>query len=178
MNTHNDPHGLSELPAIDPPEDGWFEIEAQLKADRLRRERWNSAGASLAVAAGFMLAIGLVLLQPWQTSPIGPETGPAVADSSEATARETAPDVLGSLIGLSQRLETQLRTNRSQLPPLSTTSTIYLVELEDMVAQVDEELSVHPESSELWRQRVNLMIDLTNLYRTELRREHVRLASL
>lgn len=178
MNTQKDPLGLSDLPAIDPPEDGWSEIEAQLKVDHQRRERWKSAGASLAIAAGFMLAIGLVLLQPWQTSPVGPETGPAVAENSGSVEPEMSPDVLVSLIDLSQRLETQLRASRSQLPSLSTTSTIYRVELEDMVAQVDEELSLYPESTELWRQRVNLMIDLTNLYRTELRREHVRLASL
>jgi hypothetical protein len=55
---------------------------------------------------------------------------------------------------------------------------IYQVELEDMVAQVDEELSMNPDSTELWNQRVNLMLDLSRLYQNQLRRDYRRMASL
>ena len=39
-------------------------------------------------------------------------------------------------------------------------SVIYVTELEDLVARVDHELSITPESVELWSQRVNLLLDL------------------
>ena len=44
--------------------------------------------------------------------------------------------------------------------------------------QVDEELSANPESIELWGQRVNLLLDVTQLYENSLRREYRQMASL
>ena len=61
---------------------------------------------------------------------------------------------------------------------MPTSSVIFQIELEDLVAQVDEELSMHPDSMNLWSQRVNLMLDLTQLYQNELRREYHAMASL
>jgi hypothetical protein len=61
---------------------------------------------------------------------------------------------------------------------MPTATLIYQVELEDLVAQVDEELSMNPDSTSLWSQRVNLLLDLTQLYKNELRRESHRMASL
>ena len=39
-------------------------------------------------------------------------------------------------------------------------SAVYVAELEDLIAQVDSELSLTPDSIDLWGQRVNLMLDL------------------
>jgi hypothetical protein len=61
---------------------------------------------------------------------------------------------------------------------LPTDSLVYQVELEDLIAQVDDELSVRPDSLELWSQRINLLLDLSQLYQNQLRRDYHRLASL
>jgi hypothetical protein len=61
---------------------------------------------------------------------------------------------------------------------MPTASIIYQVELEDLVAQVDEELSRRPGSVDLWSQRINLMLDLAQLYQNQLRREYHQMASL
>ena len=52
-----------------------------------------------------------------------------------------------------------------------------MAELEDMVAQVDSELSYDPESVSLWGQRVNLMLDLAQIYQHQWEREYGRMAS-
>ncbi|MNC99181.1 hypothetical protein D3C83_173790 [compost metagenome] len=57
-------------------------------------------------------------------------------------------------------------------------TVVYQVELEDLVAQVDDALSLKPDSRELWSQRVNLLLDLEQLYQRELRRDDSNLASL
>ena len=67
---------------------------------------------------------------------------------------------------------------RSQAGVMPTSSVIYQVELEDLVAQVDEALSMRPDSMDLWSQRINLMLDLSQLYQNELRREYHLMASL
>jgi hypothetical protein len=61
---------------------------------------------------------------------------------------------------------------------MPTASVIYQVELEDLIAQVDEELSMRPDSMGLWSQRINLMLDLSQLYQNQLRRDYHRMASL
>jgi len=87
-------------------------------------------------------------------------------------------NTLDSLIALSQQLESNLQKIRSQAIVMPTSSLIYQIELEDLVAQVDEELSMYPDSVELWSQRINLMLDLSQLYQNELRREYDLIASL
>ncbi len=71
-----------------------------------------------------------------------------------------------------------MRAYRSEIGGLPTDALVYQVELEDLVAQVDEQLSVNPDSTELWGQRVNLMLDLSRLYQNQLRRDYSRMASL
>jgi len=39
-------------------------------------------------------------------------------------------------------------------------------------------LSMRPDSLELWSQRVNLLLDLSQLYQNQLRRDYQRMASL
>jgi len=82
------------------------------------------------------------------------------------------------LIALSQQLESNLRKIRSQTGVMPTSSVIYQIELEDLVAQVDEELSMRPDSVDLWSQRINLMLDLSQLYQNKLRRDYHAIASL
>jgi hypothetical protein len=125
------------------------------------------ATAALAVAATVTLAVGLFLQSP-----------PPVPAPAPLTTAQTETNTVESLIALSQQLETRLRTVRDELGGMPTDALIYQVELEDMVAQVDEELSMNPESLELWSYRINLLLDLEQLYQNRLRRDYHRMASL
>lgn len=119
------------------------------------------------MAAMLMLAVGLFIHQPALAPPSAP-----------ATAATTAPQTLDSLITLSQQLENRVRTYRSEVGGMPTDSLVYQVELEDLIVQVDDELSMRPDSLELWSQRVNLLLDLSQLYQNQLRRDYQRMASL
>ena len=175
-----DPLNLGSLPPVTPPGDDWPAIETALRTHHSRRRLWKAAGGTLAAAASIALAAGLILNQPPSTP--ANETILTQADSTQpvrSAAVETEKgDVVASLINLSQRLETSLQHIRSGVGVMPTASLIYQVELEDMVAQVDEELSMNPASTTLWSQRVNLLLDLSQLYKNELRRESHRMASL
>ena len=59
-----------------------------------------------------------------------------------------------AMIALSQRLEGRLRPIRAGVGDLPARAVVYQVELEDLVVQVDEELSSRPDSLPLWSQRV------------------------
>ncbi|MGD8681898.1 MAG: hypothetical protein PVJ33_16125, partial [Lysobacterales bacterium] len=85
---------------------------------------------------------------------------------------------LDSLIALSQRLEGRLRLMRKQAGDMPSRALVYQVELEDLVVQVDDALSMNPDSVPLWNQRVNLLADLNTLYEDRLRREYRQIASL
>jgi hypothetical protein len=61
---------------------------------------------------------------------------------------------------------------------LNSDALVYQVELQDLIVQVDEELSMNPGSRELWGQRVNLLLDVTQLYESSLRRDYQQMASL
>jgi hypothetical protein len=87
-------------------------------------------------------------------------------------------DALSSLIGMSQQLEGRLRKIRSEVGDLPTEALVYQVELEDLVVQVDDELSGQPDSLALWNQRVNLLMDIEKLYEHSMRREYRQIASL
>ena len=102
--------------------------------------------------------------------PVDPEQPLSPAAKTEGT--------LASLIGLSQKLEDDLRLYRAQMGQLPAGALVYRVELEDLIAQVDNELNWNPESIGLWSQRVNLLLDLSNLYENNLRREYRQMASL
>ena len=47
-----------------------------------------------------------------------------------------------------------------------------------LIAQVDSELSVTPDSTDLWGQRVNLMLDLAQIYQQQWQIDYGRMASL
>lgn len=180
--TGRDPFGLASLPEVNPPEDSWGLIAARLKQERQRKHRW---AAGLAVAASIMLASGIVLFLP------GPGAGPdslgmpqvqqplaEAGPAAQETPLEQAPDNLQSLKNLSQRLEENLRYMRASVGVMPAEMVVYQVELEDLVAQVDGAISLQPDSSELWRQRVNLLMDLNQVYGAGLRRDYQQVASL
>lgn len=187
-----DPLNLQSLPMVSPPADGWPVVEAALHRDARRRALWRYAGGGLAAAAVVTLALGLYLREPADG---GAGSGidlaarqhdapPATQSSAEPTATEenrsaaSAPATLNSLIALSQQLEGRLRAVRAEGGSLAAGAVVYQVELEDLVIQVDEELSRNPDSVALWHQRVNLLMDLERLYENRLRREYHRMASL
>jgi len=188
MQQERDSLNLGSLPLVEPPADDWPAIEAALRSQQGRRRLWKAAGGALAAAASIAVAATLVL-NPEVIRPVN-EAALARSDMTQAPGqvmgqaeeqaetKAASEEFVTSLISLSQRLETSLRHIRSEVGVMPTTALIYQVELEDLVAQVDEELSMNPDSTSLWSQRVNLLLDLTQLYKNELRRESHRMASL
>jgi hypothetical protein len=163
MTAERDPLGLSSLPPLEPPHDDWPPVREALQ----RQRRVRLLGGLLAAAAAVTLAIGLTLHAP----PSDPLTDTPVETVSEQ-------DILDSLVSLSQQLETQIRSHRERTGTAGSDTLLYQVELEDLVALVDEELSRDPESVQLWSQRVNLLLDINQLYKNQLRREYHNMASL
>jgi hypothetical protein len=161
MQKEQDPLNLGSLPLVAPPADDWPEIRNALLKKSRHQQIKRMAGSLLAAAAAITLAIGLFIQQPT-----------SIPEAS------VTPPTLDSLIALSQQLETGIRDYRSEAGGLPTELVIYQVELEDLIAQVDDELSVFPDSQPLWSQRVNLLLDLSQLYEKQLRRDYHRLASL
>jgi hypothetical protein len=100
--------------------------------------------------------------------------GEAVQNPAPAPAGDT----LDALIALSQQLEGRLRFIRADVGNLPASAVVYQVELEDLVVQVDEELSRQSDSLALWNQRVALLMALERLYEYSLRREYDLMASL
>jgi hypothetical protein len=186
MQKFEDPLNLRSLPQVSPPSDGWPAIEWALRKDGRRRGIRRFAVSALAAAATVTLVIGLTTVLPQR--PVEPLQTPSLAPSDQlATSSSLAqgnaapadtPDNLDALIALSQRLEDRLRHIRSEVGDLPSSAVVYQVELEDLVVQVDEELSMQPESLALWSQRVELLIDLERLYENRLRREYQQVASL
>jgi len=168
MQKEKDPLNLGSLPLITPPSDDWPLIRSALVKQQRRRLVAKYSGG-LAIAAMLMLAVGLFIYQP----ALAPSSAPV-----PAVAESAAPQTLDSVITLSQQLETRVRSFRSEVGGMPTESLVYQVELEDLIAQVDDELSVRPDSLELWSQRVNLLLDLSQLYQNQLRRDYHRMASL
>jgi hypothetical protein len=177
-NERRDPLKLGELPGIRPDFDGWPEIESALRLDNRKRRRRAIAGGSLAAAATVVLALAFTLSPP-VTNPLPDTTEGTVT----AVGQETEPVPLReppveSLIAMSQQLEDRIRAYRTRAGDLPSDALVYQVELQDLVAQVDSELSMAPDSAALWGQRINLLLDLSQLYENSLRRDYYRMASL
>lgn len=187
MHKHEDPLDLQSLPTLSPPQDGWPAIESALHRDRRQRQRWRYAVGTLAAAATITLVIGVALHR----------SAPGINGSGSNEAATPAAQVAGgpasdprgvvsanggnrvdSLMSLSLLLEQRLRMLRSSVGDLPTGLAVYQVELEDLVAQVDDELSSQPQSAPLWTQRVSLLMDLEQLYEDRMRREYRQVASL
>jgi hypothetical protein len=175
--TASDPLGLSELGDVEPGYDGWDQIESALQAHQASKRNWQKTGTWLAVAASLVLVISLVLQSPEIGVP-GASTSTEFATSEPNPASMTVKDNVIELIGLSQIMEEQVMRLRQETGSMPAESAIYVAELEDLIAQVDNELSVTPDSIDLWGQRVNLMLDLAQIYQQQWEIDYGRMASL
>jgi len=182
MNSdHNrpDPLDLSALPLLEPDRDGWPEIRQALETHARLSHRRRQAVGWLAAAATLVLAIGIATYR----SGVEQESTPALALESSATpdrpvASTGHEDTVQELIAMSQTLEQRLRDLREGSTALPAQSAVYIAELEDMIARVDGELSLNPESLDLWGQRVNLLLDLELIFQHQWEREYGRMAAL
>lgn len=180
---NDDPLGLGDLPLLDPPRDGWAEIEAALRERPARGRALRAGGGLLAVAATAVLAFGLWFAAPPSDRSVPhPGTGAARGETTPAPA-EAVPAPLQeppveALMAMSRQLEERIRTYRGRAGDLPSDVLVYQVELQDLIVQVDEALSRAPESPQLWARRVNLLLDVDRLYENSLRRDYYRVASL
>jgi hypothetical protein len=175
--SQSDPLGLGQLDAIEPGYDGWAQIESALQAHQASKRNWRRAGGWLAVAASLVMVIGVVLHNTEINIPgkmPSAEFATSVADSASVQLN----DNVKQLIGLSQSMEEQVSKLRRETGSMPAESAIYVAELEDLIAQVDNELSLTPDSIDLWGQRVNLMLDLAQIYQQQWRIDYGRMASL
>ena len=173
-----DPLNLGSLPLLEPGEDGWPAIESALLEQTRKQRVRRIAGGAVAAAATVVLAVTLMLGQPFTPAAT---TLPDSAQAPPPQETESAPlkePALESLIAMSQQLESRVRLYREHVGDLPSGALIYQVELQDLVVQVDEQLSMNPGSTELWGQRVNLLLDVTQLYESSLRRDYQQMASL
>ncbi len=145
-----------------PPRDRWPVVKARLLADR-RRERLKQAGwATLAVAAGLTLAIGVRTIDLTPT-----DNRPAAALAQQANA------ALTQLRQQSRQLEATLRDWDPRGRVLSGRTASVIAELEDRIAVVDMGITRTTTGSAeqqrlitLWRDRVHLMDALVNAHVT------------
>ena len=173
-----DPLNLGSLPMLKPDKDGWPAIESALLAKNRQQRVRKIAGGGLAAAATVVLAITLMVGQPLApTESDLPDSAQLSAPEETASAPLKEP-TLESLIAMSQQLESRVRFYRDRVGDLPSGALVYQVELQDLIVQVDEQLSMNPGSSELWGQRVNLLLDVTQLYESSLRRDYQQMASL
>ena len=198
----NDPLGLGQLDDIQPNFDGWGEIESALKNQQANKTRWRQAASWLAVAASLVLVVGLSMRSMLPNQPGNPSQDfstvnhlPQLATTSDnaaslsvndatagsdmkgSTDMENA-DTIASLVGLSNKMQAQVRQMRQQTASMPAESAMYVAELEDLIAQVDNELSYTPDSIDLWGQRVNLLLDLAQIYQQQWQLDYGRMASL
>lgn len=165
-----DPLGLRHLDWVEPEQDGWPAIRAELEQRKRRGThlRWLALAASLVIAFGLTLRLN-------QDAGLQPAT---LTEPAGAQLAEADDGNLESLIALSQTLEQQLRSMRQGSGPMPADSAVYIAELQDLVAQVDQELSYSPDSVNLWGQRVNLLLDLAQIYQHQWELDYGKMASL
>jgi hypothetical protein len=176
---HNtaDPLGLSDLETIEPGYDGWSQIESALHEHQGRKRSWRRAGSALAIAASLVLVVSVSLRNSENKNPDGmPDT--VLATRAASLASLTMQDNISALIEMSQNMEEQVKKLRQDATSMPAESAIYVAELEDMIAQVDNQLSLTPDSIDLWGQRVNLMLDLAQIYQQQWQIDYSRMASL
>ena len=176
-NNTSDPLGLSNLEPVEPGYDGWAEIESALKVHQDKKRKWRRAGGWMALAASLVLVFGITLRHGEDGTPSEPLTT-SVATQMVNTASVPVQDNINALIGISQNMEEQVRKLRQQAGSMPAESAVYVAELEDLIAQVDRELSIAPDSIDLCGQRVNLMLDLAQIYQQQWQIDYGRMASL
>jgi len=172
-----DPLGLRGLDAIEPGYDGWAQIESALQDHLADKHDWKRTGAWLAIAASLLLVLGISLFNTQSGTPTAQPQG-GLATTGGESASLPLKDNVNELIGLSQSMEEQVAELREESGPMPAESAIYIAELEDLIAQVDTGLSKTPDSIDLWGQRVNLLLDLAQVYQRQWRIDYSRMASL
>ena len=173
----SDPLGLSDLETIEPGYDGWSQIESALQSHQNSKRNWRRGGSWLAMAASLVLVLSLTLRNNENNTPTE-LSSPEFATPATNLASVPVQDNINALIGLSQKMEDQVKTLRQETSSMPAESAIYVAELEDLIAQVDNELSMTPDSIDLWGQRVNLMLDLAQIYQQQWQIDYGRMASL
>ncbi len=173
----SDPLGLSELEAVEPGYDGWAQIESALQAHQDNKRNWRRASGWLAVAASLVLVVSITLRNSENSIP-GDAPSPVLATPAANLASIPVQENINALIGLSQNMEAQVKKLRQETSSMPAESAIYVAELEDLIAQVDNQLSLTPDSIDLWGQRVNLMLDLAQIYQQQWQIDYGRMASL
>jgi hypothetical protein len=173
----SDPLGLRGLDAIEPGYDGWAQIESALRSHNSNQRSWQKTGTWLALAAGLVLVIGVVLRTNENLIAPNPPS-PGFATSGAHSASVPVKDNISALIGISQSMEEQVARLRQESASMPAESAIYVAELEDLIAQVDNQLSLTPDSIDLWGQRVNLLLDLAQIYQQQWEIDYGRMASL
>ena len=173
----SDPLGLSDLETIEPGYDGWAQIESALQTHQNNKRNWKRAGSWLAVAASLVLVISISLRNSENHTPTR-LSSPEFATPETNLASVPVQDNINALIGLSQNMEDQVKKLRQETSSMPAKSAIYVAELEDLIAQVDNELSLTPDSIDLWGQRVNLMLDLAQIYQQQWEIDYGHMASL
>jgi len=175
--TTTDPLGLSKLEAIEPNYDGWARIESALQTHQHKRRSWQRAGGWLAVAASLVLVVSITLRNSENVATFDPGLASNTsAEGGSSAVRDS--DNISALIGLSQNMEDQVKQLRHETSSMPAESAIYVAELEDLIAQVDKELSFTPDSIDLWGQRVNLLLDLAQIYQLQWYIDYGRMAAL
>ena len=184
MNAHeqwqqntSDPLGLRNLESIEPDYDGWDDIASALKAHHDNKRSWQRAGSWLAVAASLVLVISITMRNSENGLPAG-TVNQETATSGANLASVSVQDNIEALIGLSQNMQEQVKQLREETGSMPAESAIYVAELEDLIAQVDNELSFTPDSIDLWGQRVNLLLDLAQIYQQQWQIDYGRMAAL
>jgi len=172
-----DPLGLRNLDAIEPGYDGWAQIETALRGQQAVKRGWRRNGAWLAIAASLLLVLGISLYNTQNGTPPG-QSSEGLATTRAESASLAMKDDIDALIGLSQSMEEQVAKLRGETGSMPAESAIYIAELEDLIAQVDNGLSMNPDSIDLWGQRVNLLLDLAQVYQQQWRIDYSRIASL
>lgn len=185
VTPEQDPLGLGELGALQPDEgrreEDWAAISAALDADDKARRNWWIGGLAAAASVAFVVMVANLqqaettdAFSPGQVATTGADPGTREEQQAPAVQQPTTND----LIAMSQQMEQQLHDIRSQVGSMPSELVIYQVELQDLIGQVDEAISMSPDSEALWGQRIGLQMDLMKLYRNQLRRDYHRLASV
>jgi hypothetical protein len=176
-NNTPDPLDLAELETIEPGYDGWAQIESALQDHKKSRQKFKRAGSWLAIAASLVLVVSISLRNYENHTPTGmPSEQLATQKAELASVQEK--DNISALIGLSQSMEEQVKKLRQDTGSMPAESAIYVAELEDLIARVDSELSLTPDSIDLWGQRINLMLDLAQIYQQQWQIDYGHMASL
>ena len=169
-----DPFRLASMAQLDPPVDLWPEIEKGLgHGASSRYPGWQKVAGLAAV-----LVMTFLIWQQPSNTPKELDTSLPVAQAQNDTEPTTATDHLERLVSISQQMESLLASYRDDQGGVSSEHASMVAEFEDLIAYVDQQLADHPDSTDLWYQRVSLMSDLMGVYTVQANGEMGMIASL